>query len=87
MEMNKRVHEKGKYTNLQKVMIIGGGKTGFYLAEKLSSGSLTLAITRLQPSFFAKEAMTILVSSLSVAARRYCLNYNRGYVYRQMPIF
>ena len=34
--MNKRVHEKGKYTNLQKVMIIGGGKTGFYLAEKLS---------------------------------------------------
>ncbi|MCI5687967.1 MAG: Trk system potassium transporter TrkA [Emergencia sp.] len=36
IELNKRVHEKGKYTNLQKVMIIGGGKTGFYLAEKLS---------------------------------------------------
>lgn len=35
-QLHKHVHEKGKYTNLQKVMIIGGGKTGFYLAEKLS---------------------------------------------------
>ncbi len=34
--LNKQVHEHGKYTNLQKVMIIGGGKTGFYLAEMLS---------------------------------------------------
>lgn len=36
MELNKRTHEKGKYTNLHKVMIIGGGKTGYYLASKLS---------------------------------------------------
>lgn len=36
LALNKKVHEKGKYNNLQKVMIIGGGKTGFYLAEKLS---------------------------------------------------
>ncbi len=36
LELNKKVHVKGKYTNLQKVMIVGGGKTGFYLAEKLS---------------------------------------------------
>lgn len=36
IDLNKKVHEKGKYTNLQKVMIVGGGKTGFYLAEKLS---------------------------------------------------
>ncbi len=34
--LNKKVHVRGKYTNLQKVMIIGGGKTGFYLAEMLS---------------------------------------------------
>lgn len=34
--LNKTVHERGKYTNLQKVMIIGGGKTGFYLAEMLA---------------------------------------------------
>lgn len=36
LALNARVHEKGKYTDLQKVMIIGGGKTGFYLAEMLS---------------------------------------------------
>lgn len=36
LELNKQTHEKGKYTNLHKVMIIGGGKTGFYLASKLS---------------------------------------------------
>lgn len=34
-KLNKRVHERGKYTDLQKVMIMGGGKTGFYLAEML----------------------------------------------------
>lgn len=36
MELNAQVHEKGKYTDLQKVMIVGGGKTGYYLAGKLS---------------------------------------------------
>lgn len=36
MELNKTVHEKGTYTGLQKVMVIGGGKTGLYLAKKLS---------------------------------------------------
>lgn len=36
MELNKQTHEKGKYTNLHKVMIVGGGTTGFYLAAKLS---------------------------------------------------
>lgn len=34
-KLNSKVHEKGKYTDLQKVMIMGGGKTGFYLAEML----------------------------------------------------
>lgn len=34
--LNKKVHVKGKYTNLQKVMIIGGGKTGYYLADRLA---------------------------------------------------
>lgn len=34
--LNYRVHEKGKYTDLQKVMILGGGKTGFYLAGMLA---------------------------------------------------
>lgn len=36
MELNEKVHVKGKYTDLQKVMIIGGGKTGYYLAQRLA---------------------------------------------------
>ncbi len=36
LKLNAKVHEKGKYTDLQKVMIIGGGKTGFYLAARLA---------------------------------------------------
>ncbi len=36
LALNAKVHERGKYTDLQKVMIMGGGKTGFYLAEMLS---------------------------------------------------
>ena len=36
LALNSKVHERGKYTDLQKVLIIGGGKTGFYLAEMLS---------------------------------------------------
>ena len=36
LALNSKVHERGKYTDLQKVMIIGGGKTGFYLEEMLS---------------------------------------------------
>ncbi|MDO4518639.1 MAG: Trk system potassium transporter TrkA [Bacillota bacterium] len=35
-KLSEKVHEKGIYTDLQKVMIIGGGKTGFFLAQKLS---------------------------------------------------
>lgn len=34
--LSSKVHERGKYTDLQKVMIMGGGKTGFYLAQMLS---------------------------------------------------
>lgn len=42
--LHRKVHEKGKYTNLQKVMIIGGGKTGFYLARKLSEFGVAVKI-------------------------------------------
>ena len=35
-EIHNKTREKNKYTDLHKVMIIGGGKTGFYLAGKLS---------------------------------------------------
>jgi trk system potassium uptake protein TrkA len=34
--LGKRVHEKGRYTDIHKVMIAGGGKSGLYLAKLLS---------------------------------------------------
>ncbi|MEG0391651.1 MAG: TrkA C-terminal domain-containing protein, partial [Anaerovoracaceae bacterium] len=44
MALNKKVHEKGRYTDLQKVMIIGGGKTGLFLAKKLSEFGVSVKI-------------------------------------------
>ena len=44
LSLAKRVHERGKYTDLQKVMIMGGGKTGFYLAEKLADYGASVKI-------------------------------------------
>lgn len=44
VELHKKVHERGKYTNLQKVMIIGGGKTGYYLAGKLAEFGIAVKI-------------------------------------------
>lgn len=44
IRLNSHVHEKGKYTNLQKVMILGGGKTGLYLAQKLSEFGIAVKI-------------------------------------------
>lgn len=43
-ELAEKVHEKGQYTNLQKVMIIGGGKTGLYLAKKLAAFGIKVKI-------------------------------------------
>ena len=42
--LHRKVYEKGKYTNLQKVMIIGGGKTGFYLASKLADFGISVKL-------------------------------------------
>ena len=39
-----KVRTRGKYTDLQKVMIIGGGKTGFYLARKLSEFGISVKV-------------------------------------------
>lgn len=44
MELSSQVHEKEKYTDLQKAMIIGGGKTGYYLARKLSEFGIAVKI-------------------------------------------
>lgn len=43
-KIHEKVREKGKYTNLQKVMIIGGGKTGFYLAQKLADFGISVKL-------------------------------------------
>lgn len=44
MELSKKVHEKGKYTGIRRVMIIGGGKTGLYLASELSEFGVSVTI-------------------------------------------
>lgn len=38
------VYERGQYTDLEKVMIIGGGRTGYYLAQKLSEFGASVKI-------------------------------------------
>ena len=44
MQLGTVVHERGKYTDVQKVMICGGGKTGYYLAQKLSEFGVAVKI-------------------------------------------
>ncbi len=44
VELNKIVHENKRYTNLQRVMIIGGGKTGLYLAKRLSEFGIAVKV-------------------------------------------
>ena len=43
-ELHQQTREDGKYTNIHKVMIIGGGKTGYYLAQKLSAFGATVKL-------------------------------------------
>ena len=42
--LNKKVHEKGRYTDIQKVMIAGGGKVGHYLAKMLDDFGASVKI-------------------------------------------
>jgi trk system potassium uptake protein len=50
MKLSSKVHERGKYTNVQKIMIIGGGKTGLYLAKKLSEFGVAVKIVEKEKS-------------------------------------
>jgi len=47
MELNVSLNTKGKYTNIHRVMIIGGGKTGLYLAKKLSEFGAAVKIVEI----------------------------------------
>jgi trk system potassium uptake protein TrkA len=42
--ISKRVFESGKYTDIQRVMIAGGGKAGFYLARMLEDFGASVKI-------------------------------------------
>lgn len=44
MNLNSKVHERGRYTNIQKVMIMGGGKTGLFLARRLADFGASVKI-------------------------------------------
>ena len=44
MQLSRKVIEKGRYTDIQKVMIIGGGKTGLYLSKRLAELNLSVKI-------------------------------------------
>ena len=64
MELNRKVHERGRYTNLQKVMIIGGGKTGFFLAQKLAEFGVSVKIVerdRVRCEYLADNLDNVMV--------------------------
>ncbi|MEE3362409.1 MAG: Trk system potassium transporter TrkA [Anaerovoracaceae bacterium] len=42
--LSKKVHEKEKYNDLQKVMIVGGGKTGYYLSRMLTEFNISVKL-------------------------------------------
>ncbi len=44
LRLKDKVHEKGKYTDLQRVMIAGGGKSGYYLAQQLADFNISVKI-------------------------------------------
>lgn len=44
MEFNSKVRDKNKHNHLRNVMVIGGGKTGLYLAQKLSEYGISVKV-------------------------------------------
>lgn len=44
LHLKDEVHEKGRYTDLEKVMIAGGGKSGYYLAKFLVDFNVSVKI-------------------------------------------
>lgn len=44
LKLKSQVHDKHKYTNLERVMIAGGGKSGFYLAKALADFDIAVKL-------------------------------------------
>lgn len=49
-KLNDIVHDKDQYTDLQRVMIAGGGKVGYYLAQKLSQFGVSVKLIEIDRS-------------------------------------
>lgn len=58
-DLGRRINVKDKNVNLQKVMIIGGGKTGFYLAKKLAEVGTSVKVIEI-----SKERCHYLAANL-----------------------
>ncbi len=58
-KLQKKVHERGRFTDLQKVMIIGGGKTGLFLSKKLADFGISVKIIEAdkQRCFYLSERL------------------------------
>lgn len=50
LKLNEIVHVQKKYTDLQKVMIAGGGKIGYYLAQQLVGHHISVKIIEINKS-------------------------------------
>ena len=63
-KLNEIVHEKQTYTKLQKVMIAGGGKTGYYLAKLLSDWNVAvkiIEIDKIRCQYLSEHLNNVLV--------------------------
>ncbi len=64
MKLSHSVLDKKKYTDLQRVMIAGGGKTGYFLAQKLSAFGVAvkiIEIDRLRCQYLSEHLDNVMV--------------------------
>jgi trk system potassium uptake protein TrkA len=62
--LHRKVHQKGKYTDIRKAMIAGGGKVGLYLAGLLSDFGIAVKIIetdRLRCQYLSAKLENVLV--------------------------
>lgn len=64
LKLSHSVLDKKKYTDLQRVMIAGGGKTGYFLAQKLSAFGVAvkiIEIDRLRCQYLSENLDNVMV--------------------------